>query len=117
AAILAAGVLAIYIVCHLCSFMWREIHGYLARRPAANPTVVQSQPKQQPRVESQPPVAIPAGNSKPEDTPVQSTVTQNTPRAIVATKPPIEPTTSPNTPPAAVEPNTPVGSTSSQNTP
>ena len=123
AAILAAGIFAIYIVCHLCSFMWREIHGYLARRHAANPTVaVSSVQKESPTVvQSQPrrqlPVATPAGNSNPENTPVESTVTQNTPRAIVATKPPIEPTTSPNTPPAAVEPNTPVGSTSSQNTP
>jgi len=109
AAILAAGVLAIYVVCHLCSFMWREIHGYLARRPAANspvavssapkesPTVVQSQPRQQSRVE-QPPAATPAGNSKPENTPVESTLAQNTPRA-------------------SAEPNTPVGSTPSQNTP
>jgi hypothetical protein len=95
AAILAAGIFAIYIVCHLCSFMWREVHAYLARRPAANPAVVQSQPKQQPRVE-EPPAATPAGNS--ENTPVQSTTTQNTPRA-------------------SVEPNTPVGSTATQNTP
>jgi hypothetical protein len=109
AAILAAGIFAIYIVCHLCSFMWREIHGYLARRHAANPTVaVSSVQKESPTVvQSQPrrqlPVATPAGNSNPENTPVESTVTQNTPRAIVATKPPIEPTTSPNTPPALPE--------------
>jgi hypothetical protein len=104
AAILAAGIFAIYIVCHLCSFMWREIHGYLARRHAANPTVaVSSVQKESPTVvqsqpRRQPPVATPAGNSNPENTPVQSTTTQNTPQA-------------------AVEPNTPVGSTSSQNTP
>ena len=70
AAILVAGVFAIYLFFHLCSFMRREVHAYLASRPATQPAVVassapkeppavvQNQPKQQPLVESQQPVGI-----------------------------------------------------------
>ena len=126
AAILAAGVFAIYLVCHLCSFMWRQTHAYLSRRPAANPTVavssapretptvVQSQPKQQPRV-GQPPVATPTGNS--ENTPVQSTPTQNTPRGSVEPNTPVGSAFSQNTPQASVEPSAPVRSTFNPNPP
>lgn len=113
AVILAAGIFAIYVVVHLCSFMWREVYAYLSRHPAAHPTVaVSSAPK-----ESQPPVGTPVAKSKPEITPVQSTITQNTKPIVVERNAPVGPTPSQNTPQAVVEAKSPIEPTVSQKTP